>query len=157
MRRRVFAVAAAALLGLAPLGVNAQSDPTADDLAIGDAAAASGPTLECSLVGMRLMAAEVSGARVTCHISGVASGDSTVTVSAVRESPADLRPICVANLSGGSAACVGSFVDRSASGLGQLNLVAKLQPGGSTIGPVSVGPASAQPSTEPMQFFPLGD
>src|SRR4030081_2970045 len=101
MRARVCAGVAVALLGLLPAGVSAQSDPTAGDVTLGDAAVAAGPTLDCNAVALRLMAAEVSGARVACHVSGVATGDSTFTVSAVRPAGMDARPICVANLSDG--------------------------------------------------------
>lgn len=136
----------------------ATSDSAPEALAA-DAALAAGPMLECSIVGLHILAPEVSGARVVCRVAGAASDDTSFTVSAIRPSLAtsEPRPICGDTpLSGGAGTCIGSFVDRASSTLGPLSLSATLSPSGSVLGPMTVGPPSP-PATPPMQFYPLPD
>jgi hypothetical protein len=104
------------------------------------------------------MAAEVSGARFVCRIAGAPAGESsfTVQVTNATDQPKPLVPLCSGSLAVGAGICSGSFIDREASGLGQVTLAATLQPSGAAVGPLVLG-RSTQPETPvaPMQFFPL--
>src|SRR5437868_1814813 len=84
------------------------------------------PTLDCSGMGLKIMAAEVSGARFVCHISGAQPGDTTFAVRAERPAlDGDTPPIvvdqfCTGTLSGGIGTCTAGFVDRASGGLGPV-------------------------------------
>ena len=146
-------LAAAALLASIPLaGWTRAMEPTGDN---------GGPTLDCRVTGLRIGAAEVSGARFVCRLSGVLTGDTSFTVrstpaSADVENAGLAEPVCAGNLSGGAGGCVGSLVDRANSFIGPLRVDATLEPSGATLGPISLGAAAPAPAA-PMQFFPLGD
>ncbi|SRR5216684_5533567 len=147
----------ATMLAVAPTGIFAQADEggEANSLTASEAAAA---TLDCRGVGLRIMAAEVSGARFVCQISGAPSGDASFTEQAL--STADQiqirTPLCTGTLAGGAGTCSGSFIDRNSTALGQVSLAVTLQPSGAALGPVVIGPSTPAPAaSEPMQFYPL--
>jgi hypothetical protein len=131
----------------------------------GDASAqtmseAPGATLDCRAVGLRIMAAEVSGAHFVCQVSGAPAGDSRFTVNATSatDQAHTVVPLCSGNLASGAGICIGAFIDRAASGLTQMSLAVTLQPSGTALGPVVVGPSPPAPAAfEPMQFDPLPD
>ncbi len=148
----------ASALALAPAAVFAQADDTPEGRAQ-VASEAPGASLDCRSSGLRIMAAEVSGARFVCAISGAPATDSSFAVQAV--STADqthtLVPLCSGNLASGAGTCSGAVIDRAASGLAQITLAVTLQPSGAALGPVVVEPPTPAPGTasEPMQFYPL--
>ena|SRR5438309_51337 len=145
-------------LALAPAGAFAQADGSGDDVAQ-VSTDASGASLDCRGMGLKIMAAEVSGARFVCQVSGAPAGDSSFSVQAV--STADqthtLVPLCSGSLADGAGACSGAFIDRLASGLAQISLAVTLQPSGAALGPVVIGPPTPAPgsASERMQFYPL--
>src|ERR671922_129062 len=86
-----------AVVGLAPSAARAQSNDSDTTVVATDLS--TSPNLDCSLTGLRIMAAEVSGARVECRLSGTSGSDSKFTVSAVLPSaPSATVPICAADL-----------------------------------------------------------
>ena len=147
MLKRLFAcVAAASLIGGGPLTARA------------DESQADGPTLECSLVGLRIVTDDVDAARLVCHVTGASSADIRFSVS-LQPQPgqASQRPICGDGLADGAGTCLGPFVDPASE---PFSVTATLQPSGTTLGPVSVGGPGgagqpAAPATPPMQFYPL--
>src|SRR5882762_5605478 len=137
----------AAALALLPAGVYAQTDDAADVVAQ-MVSEVTGASVECRGVGLRIMAAEVSGARFVCQINGAPASDSSFAVEAV--STADqsrtIVPLCSGNLASGSGACTGAFIDRAASGLAQVSLAVTLQPSGAALGPVVIGSSTPAPA-----------
>jgi hypothetical protein len=148
----------ASALALTPAAaVHAQADDGGEANAL-TASDAAGATLVCRGVGLRIMAAEVSGARFVCEISGAPEGDSSFSVHAINvaDQAQTTVPLCSGSLASGAGACSGAFIDRAASGLGQVSLSVTLQPSGAALGPVVIGPATPVPAaSEPMQFYPL--
>lgn len=152
-----------------PTGVYAQADGT-DDAPVADsvdAAAAPMPTLQCSVIALRVMAPEMGGARFVCHVDGAQPGDTAFTAQAAAESQPPV-PIadCTGTLADGIGDCVGAFVDRASSTLGQFSVSATLEPSGATLGPVVLAPAAVTPPahpkpllgtppTAPVNYFPL--
>src|SRR5216683_1396412 len=97
-------------LALAPAAANAQADDGADGVAQ-VASEAPGASLDCRGTALRIMAAEVSGARFVCQINGAPAGDSSFAVQAI--STADQThtavPVCSGTLASGAGACSGAF------------------------------------------------
>ena len=178
---RVVLAAALGVVGLLPGAVYAQADPGEDqgvpptvDVAA-PAEPSDGPvgrTLQCSVLGLRIMAPEVGGARFVCLVDGASPGDATFTVRATpatadSQIASRLRPAtCVGSLVDGAGTCSGIFLDRATSVLNPLSLAATLQPSGATVGPVSlaaettppavrIGPFVPTAPTAPMSTFPL--
>src|SRR6266851_6953077 len=106
-------VALTIALTFLPAAAFAQADDGAEAGAF-TASEAVGPTLDCRGTGLKIMAAEVSGARFVCEISGAPATDSSFAVHAV--STADqthtLVPLCSGTLASGAGACSGAFIDR---------------------------------------------
>jgi hypothetical protein len=147
----------AAALALAPAAVLAQADGSGDGVAQ-VASEAPGASLDCRSSGLRIMTAEVSGARFMCAISGAPASDSSFAVQAVSmdDQTHTVVPLCTGNLASGAGTCSGAYIDRAASGLGQVSLAVTLQPSGAALGPVVIGPATpASAASEPIQFYPL--
>ena len=115
-------------LAFVPAGAFAQADGSGEGVAQ-VATDASGASLDCRGLGLKIMAAEVSGARFVCQVSGAPAGDSSFSVQAV--STADqthtLVPLCSGSLADGAGACSGAFIDRLASGLAQISLAVTLR------------------------------
>jgi len=144
----------ALLLAATPAAGYAQAD-SGGEVGSQTASEAPGPTLDCTAVGLRIMTAEVSGARFTCQVAGAPAGDSSFTVRAASAGDQPML-LCSGNLAAGVGACSGSFIDRAASGLGQVSLAVTLQPSGTALGPLVIGPSTPVPAaSEPMQFYPL--
>jgi len=144
-------IAAAALLSVLSAAASAQSDGS--DV---DAAVAAGPRLDCNFVGIRVLIDDVNRARLVCRVTGAPSSDTAFSVSVIPLTGEGVapRPLCSNGwLNAGAGVCVGGLVNPAIP----LNVSARLQPSDATLGPVLVGAASAQPATEPMQFFPPGD
>jgi hypothetical protein len=143
-------------LAITPAAGYAQADDDGDPRTQ-VASEAAEATLDCRGVGLRIMAAEVSGTRFVCQISGAPSGDSGFSVQAVStvDPTHTLVPLCSGSLASGAGACSGAFIDRAASGLTQVTLAATLQPSGAALGPVVIGPSTPTPPAEPMQFYPF--
>src|SRR5712692_3342857 len=93
----------ATMLAVAPTGIFAQADEggEANSLTASEAAAA---TLDCRGVGLRIMAAEVSGARFVCQISGAPSGDASFSVQATNAADQTHTrvPLCSGSLASGA-------------------------------------------------------
>jgi hypothetical protein len=132
--------------------VYAQADPGTDPTSLA-ATDGPGPTLDCSGIALRLMAAEVGGARFVCKIDGAPAGDSSFTVQAMStgDDSRALVPLCTGSLVGGVGACVGSFIDRNSSPLVGVSFSATLQPSGSALGPAVSGRPSTPAPLEPTQ------
>jgi hypothetical protein len=149
---------------------------TVDSAVTVDAAAAGAPALECTVSALRIMTAELNGVRFTCRVAGASAADTSFIVRATRTSvdpqlAAILRAFtCTGSLAAGMGECTGGFVDRANRPLGELSITATLQPGGTVLGPVTLGPPPGNPSgapavnpaplrptapTAPLQFFPL--
>jgi len=148
----------ATLLAIAPAAsASAQADDGGEANAL-TASEAAAPSVACRAVGLKIMAAEVSGARFVCEISGAPAGDSSFSVQATNaadETQATV-PLCSGSLASGAGACSGAFIDRAASGLAQVSLAVTLQPSGAALGPVVIGPPTPAPAaSEPTQFYPL--
>ena len=167
--RRVMMAAALALVAGLPAGVYAQADGT-DDAPVADSvdsAVAPMPTLQCSVIALRALATEMGGARFVCHVDGAQPGDTAFTAQAAADSQPAVRIAgCTGTLEGGVGDCVGGFVDRASSTIGQFSISATLEPSGSTLGPVVLASAAvtppAQPKpllgtspTAPINYFPL--
>src|SRR5438309_4262444 len=137
---------AVALLGAGALPVSA------------DDAQTDAPTLECNLVGLRIVMDDMNAARLVCRVSGASSADTRFAVSGqLQPGQASQRLICSDGLADGTGRCLGPFVDPASS---PFSLTATLQPSGTTLGPVSVGGPDgvgqpAAPAAPPMQFYPL--
>jgi hypothetical protein len=148
-------VIAVALVPAAAYG-QADDNPEADALTVSEA---PGAALECRGTGLKIGAAEVSGARFVCQVSGAPSSDSSFSVQAlgIADQTNTAVPICTGPLAGGAGTCTGAFIDRAASGLPQVTVAGTLQPSGAALGPVVIGPPAPAPGTgsEPMQFYPL--
>jgi hypothetical protein len=163
--RRVMLAATLALVAGLPVGVYAQADgtdaaPVADSVDPGpvadsvESAAAPMPTLQCSVIAKRVLAPEMGGARFVCHVDGAQPDDTAFTAQATVDSqPAVRLAGCTGTLAGGIGECVGGFVDRASSTLGQFSVSATLDPSGSTLGPVVLGPAVVTPPAQPKPLF----
>ncbi|HLZ26162.1 MAG TPA: hypothetical protein VKV73_02465 [Chloroflexota bacterium] len=156
--------AALGLIAALPAGVYAQADSpedqppapaVADDAATVDATAPGVPTLQCSFIALRVMAAEASGVRFICHIDSASPGDTAFTARATAD-PQPGVPVatCTGTLAGGVGDCVGGFVDRANTTIGQFSVTATLDPSGSTLGPVPLPPASITPPAQPKPLLP---
>ena len=146
------ASAAIGLLGVVPVVALAQSEGS-DVVATVDSTAAVDPTLNCNLVGLRILIDDLNGARVVCRVTGASPSDSSFNVSVIKPGVPP-QPMCTEALSDGAGVCRGALVDLASS----FSVTATLQPSGAVLGPVSVGRPAPAPQTEaPMQFFPLGD
>jgi hypothetical protein len=148
--------AAAAALALGCSLALAQAD---DGSQVAVEAEAAGPTLDCTTIGLKIMTAEVSGARFDCHVNGASTADTTFTVQ-VTNLAADTQlsvPLCTGSLASGAGGCSGSFINRDGNGLGQLSLAVTLQPSGSGIGPLVLERSSPPAPAEPMQFYPISE
>jgi hypothetical protein len=146
MRKLWLVGAAATLLGLTPALANGQPDDTA----------AVGPTLSCNLIGLRVLNDDLNAVRLVCGVSGAPTSDTTFTVSVVQPAGvAEQSRTCANGLSSGTGRCVGGLFEPTT----QLSVTATLEPSGLTLGPVSVGPATAPPAVEepPILFYPLGN
>src|SRR5712691_2514740 len=101
---RLLLAAALALTPAARPYAQADDDGDAVTQMVSEVTSAS---VECRGVGLRIMAAEVSGARFVCQINGAPASDSSFAVEAV--STADqthtMVPLCSGNLASGSGAC----------------------------------------------------
>jgi hypothetical protein len=193
--KRLTLAAAVALLAVFPAVAYAQADGddqsqpsivdtetavdtagTIDSAVTVDAAVAGPPALECTVSALRIMTAELNGVRFTCRVAGASPADTSFIARATRTSvdpqlAAILRAFtCTGSLAAGVGECTGGFVDRSSRPLGELSITATLQPSGTVLGPVALGPPSSTPSgapavnpaplrptapTAPLQFFPL--
>jgi hypothetical protein len=150
-------VALAIALTVLPVAAYAQADDNSE--ADTFPATEAGPSLDCRGTGLKIGAAEVSGARFVCQVSGAPWSDSSFSVQAmsIADQTQTAVPICTGPLAGGAGTCIGAFIDRAASGLPQVTLAGTLQPSGAALGPVVIGPPTPAPGTasEPMQFYPL--
>ena len=147
----------ATVMAIVPTGVYAQADDGGEANAL-TASEAAAPGVACRAVGLRIMAAEVSGARFVCEISGAPASDSSFSVQATNAADQTQAtvPLCSGSLVSGAGACSGAFIDRAASGLAQVSLAVTLQPSGAALGPVVIGPQTPAPAaSEPTQFYPL--
>jgi hypothetical protein len=141
---------AAAALVLAYSSVYAQADENTQ---------VAGPTLDCSVVALRIMTAEVGGARFACRIVGAPAADSTFSVQ-VTNAAAETQlavPLCTGSLAGGAGVCSGSYINRDGGGLGQLTLAATLQPSGSGLGPLVLEGSPPPAPVEPLQIYPISE
>ncbi|HKB49571.1 MAG TPA: hypothetical protein VKC57_17815, partial [Ktedonobacterales bacterium] len=127
LSREILAVATAAVLAATPGAGYAQSatdGPSESYLQVGAAplaaartqaddsseanawvtSEAAGTTVDCRGVGLRIMAAEMSGARFVCAIAGAPAGDSSFTVQALGTADQNqIRvPLCTGSLAAGS-------------------------------------------------------
>jgi len=163
------------ILALFPLIASAQSDnqdavplgadPVRADPSVApdqDASAApSGPILTCTVQALRIMAPEVSGARVICRVTG-ATGDTRFTVGAKRAADRGagvaslmVDPLCSGDLINGGGECVGLIIDRASFTIGPLAFDATLEPSGTLLRSVMAPPPALAEPAPRMQFTPL--
>jgi hypothetical protein len=117
----------------------------------------SGPQFACVPRALRVMAAEVSGLRLQCEVTGAPSGDQDFTIeldqqaSDVAEvgSPAlGQRTVCSGSLSDGGGACLGAVLNRASPAFGEMRLSATFLPSGTRLEAVG-WPESLEPLPEP--------
>ncbi len=126
----------------------------------------TGPQLACVPRALRIMAAEVSGLRLQCAVSGAPSSDQNFLIE-LDQQPADVaeagaralgqRTVCTGNLSSGAGACIGAVFNTASPAFGELHLSATLLPSGMRLGDASA-PAVPQASAgdgSPVTFEPL--
>src|SRR5436190_17069489 len=139
MRR--LAVCCVLVVALLPMSVNADEE-------------ASAPQLTCQRRALRVMAAEVSGVRLECTVSG-AQAEQAFTIE-LEQGPADVaevgapplgqRSVCSATLTDGAGACVGSVFNLSSPAFGETRVTARLMPSGQQLEDATSPPAVPPPA-----------
>jgi hypothetical protein len=125
-----------------------------------------GPHLVCVPRALRIMAAEVSGLRLQCAVTGAPSGDQNFLIELAQQ-PADVaeagapalgqRTVCSGSLTGGAGACIGAVFNAASPALGETQLSALFLPSGTRLEDTSA-PAAPRASAGdglPVNFEPL--
>jgi hypothetical protein len=128
---RVAIWALVATLGLAPATVQAQT---------------AGPNFVCESQSLIVGAAEVSGLRVHCAVSGAPAGDQVLRI--VSDRP---QPFCEVPLAGGGGDCVGTAFGSSYIS----HVVAVLMPSGTQFDVLAQQPAATEGTQPSLQYTPL--
>ena len=125
----------------------------------------AGPQLTCVTQAMRIMAAEVSGMRLKCSVTGAATEQTfsvvlqqdAADVAEAGAAPLALETVCSGTLSNGVGVCTGAVLNEASPGFGFAHLTATLQPSGTQLVDSALsGPPSAAPVVEPkLHYEPL--
>src|SRR5580765_4700667 len=96
---------------------------------------AAAPQFTCAYRALRVMAAEMSGLRVECSISGAPAAEQQFSIE-LNQAPADVaeldapplgaRSVCSGPLSGGAGSCIGTVFNADSPAFGYARVSALL-------------------------------
>jgi hypothetical protein len=123
------------------------------------------PQFTCAYRALRVMAAEMSGLRVECSISGAPAAEQQFTVE-LSQVPADVaefavpalgqRNVCSGPLSGGAGSCSGTVFNTASPAFGYAHVSALLLPSGQQLGDTSLAAPTGVGTGQPtLTFEPL--
>ena len=100
---------------------------------------AAAPRFSCAYRALRVMAAEMSGLRMECSISGAPAGEQQFAIE-LRQAHDDVaeagapalepRSVCGGTLSGGAGSCSGTVFNPASPAFGYAHVSAMLLPSG---------------------------
>jgi hypothetical protein len=123
------------------------------------------PQFTCAYRALRIMAAEMSGLRVECSVSGAPAAEQQFTVE-LSQAPADVaefgapalepRSVCSGTLNGGAGSCTGTVFNPASPAFGYARVSALLLPSGQQLGDTSLAaPTSVGTGQPTLTFEPL--
>jgi len=123
------------------------------------------PQFSCAYRALPVMAAEMSGLRMACSVSGASPGEQQFTIE-LRQAPSDVaeagapalepRSVCSGALSGGAGTCTGTVFNTASPAFGFARVSALLEPSGQQLEDTSLAAPTGVDTGQPtLTFVPL--